>query len=109
LSMEGFAANPSVLSDAAVKSRPFGGLALAARLIKSGLDGSYIQGEGGPRHLQDPLCFRSLPITFGNAFDVLEFAKKQVGIELNASQNNPVVSIEDEAMVSVANFDMLSL
>lgn len=109
LSMEGFAANPSILSNAAVKSRPFDGLALAIKLIKSELDGSYIYKENGPRHLQDPLCFRSLPITYGNAFDVLDFAKKQIGIELNASQNNPVVSIEDDAMVSVANFDMLSL
>lgn len=109
LSMEGFAANPSILSNAAVKSRPFDGLALAAELIKSELEGSYIYKEHGPRHLQDPLCFRSLPITYGNAFDVLDFAKKQIGIELNASQNNPVVSIEDDAMVSVANFDMLSL
>ncbi|MGO1766224.1 MAG: aromatic amino acid ammonia-lyase [Advenella sp.] len=109
LSMEGFAANPSILSDAAVRSRPFEGLALATRLIKNELEGSYLYKEHGPRHLQDPLCFRSLPITYGNAFDVLDFAKKQIGIELNASQNNPVVSIEDDAMVSVANFDMLSL
>src|SRR5690606_23072801 len=109
LSMEGFAANPSILSNAAVKSRPFDGLARAVKLIKSELEGSYLYKENGPRHIQDPLCFRSLPITYGNAFDVLDFAKRQIGIELNASQNNPVVSIEDDAMVSVANFDMLAL
>ncbi|MFM0212945.1 aromatic amino acid ammonia-lyase [Paraburkholderia sediminicola] len=109
LSMEGFAANPSILSPAAIRSRPFEGLRIAAELIRAQLDGSYILGNGGPRHLQDPLCFRSLPITFGNAFDSFAFAEKQIAIELNASQNNPIVSIEDDTLVSVANFDMLSL
>ena len=109
LSMEGFGANPSIFSEAAIESRPFEGLALAATLIKKPLDGSYLYQDKGPRNLQDPLCFRSLPITFGNAFDVLRFAKQQIGIELNASQNNPIVSIDDDALISVANFDMLSL
>ncbi|SMG46522.1 aromatic amino acid ammonia-lyase [Paraburkholderia susongensis] len=109
LSMEGFAANPSILSPAAVRSRPFEGLRFAAGSIRARLEGSYILGSDGPRHLQDPLCFRSLPITLGNAFDCFAFADKQIAIELNASQNNPVVSIEDETLISVANFDMLSL
>lgn len=109
LSMEGFAANPSILSPAAIRSRPFEGLRIAAGLIRAQLDGSYILESGGPRHLQDPLCFRSLPITFGNAFDCFAFAEQQISIELNASQNNPIVSIEDDTLVSVANFDMLSL
>ncbi|MDR3097429.1 MAG: aromatic amino acid ammonia-lyase [Paraburkholderia sp.] len=109
LSMEGFAANPSILSPAAVRSRPFEGLRIAAETIRAQLDGSYLFSTGGPRHLQDPLCFRSLPITFGNAFDSFTFAEGKISIELNASQNNPIVSIEDNAIVSVANFDMLSL
>jgi histidine ammonia-lyase len=109
LSMEGFAANPSILSPAAVRSRPLEGLRIAAESIRAGLEGSYILRSDGPRHLQDPLCFRSLTITFGNAFDSFAFAEKQIAIELNASQNNPVVSIEDDTLVSVANFDMLSL
>jgi histidine ammonia-lyase len=109
LSMEGFAANPSILSPAAVRSRPFAGLERAATAILQQLEGSYLLQPGGPRHLQDPLCFRSLPITFGNAFDTFAFAQRQLGIELNASQNNPVVSVEDDLLVAVANFDMLSL
>lgn len=109
LSMEGFAANPSILSPAAVRSRPFEGLRTAAESILACLEDSYLLRGGGPRHLQDPLCFRSLPIVFGNAFDSFAFAQKQIAIELNASQNNPIVSIEDGSLVSVANFDMLSL
>ena len=109
LSMEGFAANPSILSPAAIRSRPFDGLRSVAESIRADLQGSYIFLENGPRHLQDPLSFRSIPIVFGNALDSFAFAQNQIAIELNASQNNPIVSIEDDAIFSVANFDMLSL
>lgn len=109
LSMEGFAANPSIVSDAALRSRPFVGLRRHGGLIQRCLQGSYLMEAGKPRHLQDPLCFRSLPLIHGTAADSLAFAYAQVEAELRASQNNPVVSIEDEALVSVANFDTVSL
>ncbi|QHE86530.1 aromatic amino acid ammonia-lyase [Hydrogenophaga sp. BPS33] len=109
LSMEGYGANPSPVSDVAVRSRPFKGLQRAAQAIAAQLHGSHLMSAGGPRHLQDPLAFRSLPITLGNAFDSHDFAAGQFAIELNASQNNPVVSIEEQRLVSVANFDLLAL
>ncbi len=109
LSMEGYGANPSIVSDVAVRSRPFKGLRQAAEAIAAQLHGSHLMSAGGPRHLQDPLSFRSLPLTLGNAFDSYDFAAGRFAIELNASQNNPVVSIEEQRLVSVANFDMLAL
>jgi histidine ammonia-lyase len=39
----------------------------------------------------------------------MAFAYGQVEAELSASQNNPIVSIEEQALVSVANFDTVSL
>uniref|UniRef100_A0A9E7ZW61 Aromatic amino acid ammonia-lyase n=1 Tax=Bosea sp. NBC_00436 TaxID=2969620 RepID=A0A9E7ZW61_9HYPH len=64
---------------------------------------------GSPRHLQDPQSFRSLPLIHGNAADSLAFAGRQLAIELSASQNNPIVAIEQRQLVSVANFDMVAL
>jgi len=109
LSMEGFAANPSVVSEAALASRPFGGVLRHGGAIRRYLQGSYLTKTGGPRHLQDPLSFRSLPLIHGAAADSLDFAERQVAIELRASQNNPVVAIEQGQLVSVANFDMVAL
>lgn len=109
LSMEGFAANPSIVSEAALQSRPFVGLNRHGTRIRRYLAGSYLFAKGGPRHLQDPLSFRSLPLLHGTAADSLEFAYGQVEAELRASQNNPIVSIEEQALVSVANFDTVSL
>lgn len=109
LSMEGFAANPSIVSEAALLSRPFAGLKRHGTRIRSYLAGSYLFAKGGPRHLQDPLSFRSLPLLHGTAADSMAFAYGQVEAELSASQNNPIVSIEEQALVSVANFDTVSL
>lgn len=109
LSMEGFAANPSVVSEAALASRPFAGVLRHGGAIRHYLSGSYIMEPGAPRHLQDPLSFRSLPLIQGTAADSLDFAVRQIGIELRASQNNPVVAIEQDRLVSVANFDMVAL
>ncbi|RXT55990.1 hypothetical protein B6S44_07860 [Bosea sp. Tri-44] len=109
LSMEGFAANPSIVSEAALRSRPFAGLKRHGARIRHYLDGSYLFTKGGPRHLQDPLSFRSLPLLHGTAADSLGFAYRQVETEFRSSQNNPIVSLEDRSLVSVANFDTVSL
>ncbi|MCA1298802.1 aromatic amino acid ammonia-lyase [Stappia indica] len=109
LSMEGFAANPSPLSEVALRSRPLRGLQRHGRQIRHYLEGSYLFNDGGPRSLQDPLCFRSLSMLHGAASDNLAFALDQITTELNASQGNPVVSVEENMLVSVANFDMVSL
>ena len=93
-SMEGFAANPSIVSEAALNSRPFDGVLRHGRAIRTCLAGSYLMQPGGPRHLQDPLSFRSLPLIHGNAADSLAFAGRQLAIELSASQNNPIVAVE---------------
>lgn len=109
VSMEGFAANPSIVSPAALLSRPLDGLRRQGAAIRRYLEGSYILGDNGPRNLQDPLCFRSLPMIQGAAEDSLVFARRQVEQELNACQCNPVISVEDGSLVAVANFDMVSL
>ncbi|PUA17647.1 aromatic amino acid ammonia-lyase [Glaciimonas sp. PCH181] len=109
LSMEAYAANPSIVSTIALDSRPQEGLRAQGRAIRQYLEGSYILEKGGPRNHQDPLCFRSLPMVQGTAHDNLKFALKQISLELNASQGNPVFSIEDNDLAAVANFDMVAL
>lgn len=109
LSMEGFAANPSIVSPAALQSRPFPGVLRHGERIRQYLSGSYLFEKSGPRFLQDPLSFRSLPLLQGAACDSMDFAARQLALELGSSQNNPIVSIEDGALISVANFDAVAL
>lgn len=109
LSMEAFAANPSIVSDIALESRQFAGLHLHGGALRRHLEGSYIFSKDGPRNLQDPLCFRSLPLIQGAAEDSLAFAAQQIARELNSSQGNPVISVDRRGLAAVANFDMVTL
>jgi histidine ammonia-lyase len=73
------------------------------------LEGSYLWEPGAARNLQDPLTFRCLPQVHGALRDARDFTRRQVEIELNASQENPLVLPNEDRIVSVANFDVLPL
>lgn len=109
LSMEGYAANPSIISDIALQSRPFAGLQKHGLALQKHLKGSSLFNKDVPRNLQDPLCFRSLALIHGAADDSMCFVQQQIEREANASQGNPVISVEHQAMAAVANFDMVTL
>jgi histidine ammonia-lyase len=73
------------------------------------LDGSYLWTDGVARNLQDPLSFRCIPQLHDAARAAFDFAHHRLGQELNASQENPIVLIDEERIVSVGNFDALQL
>jgi histidine ammonia-lyase len=109
MSLEGFAANLSILHRAVGVSRPFPGLLRSLDRLRSLLDGSRLWQPGNARNLQDPLTFRSLPQVNGAARDGLSFAETVLAVELNASQGNPVIVAEEGAAISTANFDSAPL
>jgi histidine ammonia-lyase len=109
LSLEGLAANPTMLHAAIGQVRPYPGLRRTLDTLQRLLDGSAIWEPGAARHLQDPLSFRNLPQIQGACRDVVDHVEAQLAIELNASQGNPIVVAEEERVVSVANFEILPL
>jgi len=109
LDLEAFAANLSILHPAIAAARPFPGLGESLHRLRGLLEGSYLWDEGSARNLQDPLSFRTLPQVHGAARDALGFATRQASIELNASQENPLVVLGDERLVATGNFDALPL
>lgn len=109
LDLEAFAANVTMLHPAIGEVRPYPGLQAALARLRSLLEGSYLWEEGAARNLQDPLTFRCLPQIQGAARDALAFTKGQLEIELNASQENPLVIPAEDRIVSVANFDVVPL
>jgi histidine ammonia-lyase len=108
LDMEAFAANPSSLHRVLVE-RPYPGLQAVAGRLRELLAGSWLWEPGSPRNLQDPLTFRCLPQLHGALRDVLTYTRTQVEIELNAAQNNPLVDLEEERVVSVGCFEVLPM
>lgn len=108
LEMEAFLANPSIL-DPILAERPFPGLQSTAARLRALLAGSRLWQPGVPRNLQDPLTYRCLPQIHGALRDTLEFAQRQLALELNAAQSNPLVDVEGERVVSVGCFEVLPL
>lgn len=109
LSLEGFAANRTLLHPAIGRVRPYPGIVAALARLAELLDGSWLLEPGAARSLQDPLAFRNLPQLLGAGLDALAFMDAQLAIELNASQSNPIVVDEEPAPISVANYELLPL
>jgi histidine ammonia-lyase len=109
LSLEGFGANLSILHDAVGRTRPYPGLSRSLDRLRSLLHGSYLWSPGTARNLQDPLTFRGIPQVHGALRDALAYAQTQLGIELNASQSNPLVVADEDQIISAANCDVLPM
>jgi histidine ammonia-lyase len=107
--LEAFAGNLTPLHPAVVAVRPYPGLVAAIGRLTQLLEGSPLWAEDAARNLQDPLTFRCLAHVHGAARDALDQAGRQLAIELNASQENPLVIFAEDRIVSVANFDVVPL
>ena len=73
------------------------------------LAGSYLWDDGAARNLQDPLSFRCIPQVRAAAHDAFTFARRRIETELNASQENPIVLLDEGRLISVGSFDALPL
>ena len=109
LDLEAFAANLTLLHPAIAQVRPYPGIAESLARLRALLLGSWLWEPGSARNLQDPLSFRGLPQLHGALRDALKFARGQLEIELNASQENPLIVPDEDRIVSVANFEILPL
>jgi histidine ammonia-lyase len=109
LSLEGMAVNPSMLHSAIAAARPYPGLATALTNLRGLLEGSAVWDPASSRNLQDPLSFRNLPHILGALRDALTHVEAQLAIELDASQGNPIVVLDERRVVSVADFEILPL
>jgi histidine ammonia-lyase len=109
LDLEAFAANLSILHPAVAQTRPYPGLAESLQRLRTLLEGSFLWEDGAARNLQDPLSFRTLPQVHGAARDALAYTERQLSVELNASQENPLVVVDEERLISTGQFEVLPL
>jgi histidine ammonia-lyase len=109
LSLEGFAGNLSIIHPGTARLQPQIGLNTAAARLRELLDGSFLWQPGAARNLQDPLSFRCIPRTHGALYDVLAYARLTLESELNAANDNPLVLIKEDTIISVGNFDIAAV
>ena len=109
LDLEAFSANLSILHPAIATVRPrpsFGPLLERFRLL---LAGSDLWDPGAARNLQDPLTFRTVVELHAAMREALEYVERQVELELNSSQENPIVVQDEDRLISVANFEVAAM
>ncbi|MDF1747858.1 MAG: aromatic amino acid lyase [Alphaproteobacteria bacterium] len=100
LSMEGFRANLSPISDGVLGAKPLPGQTRAAADLHAKLKGSPLYQDGTARRLQDPISIRNIPQIHGTLAAALDVARITVEIELNGSSDNPITLLAEDRIVS---------
>lgn len=106
LSLEGFQGNVSVLDQAVNKAKSFPGQIATAMMVKNHLHNSGLWTEKRPDIVQDPLSFRSACHVHGAVRDALQYVSKFVHLQLNSSDDNPSILLDEQRIVSSANFEV---
>jgi histidine ammonia-lyase len=109
LSMEATDGNPSIALPAVARAKPFPGQAEAADHLRDTLAGSHLLERGAAHSVQDPLSFRVVPQVHGALRELVAFTRRAVEIELNSASDNPLVSVEDQTLISNGNFHPMVL
>jgi histidine ammonia-lyase len=109
LSMEATAANPSILHPAVGRAKPIRGQIAAADHIRELMAGSSLLEPGAAKSVQDALSFRVVPQVHGALREYIASARKAVTVELNSSDDNPLVSVTEQTMISNGNFHPMVL
>jgi histidine ammonia-lyase len=75
--------------------------AMAALMEGSVIRESHREGDA---RVQDPYCIRCQPQVTGAALDLIRWAARTLEVEANAVTDNPLVLVEDGAILSGGNF-----
>lgn len=86
------------------KLRGFNGAIISSSNIKRVISGSDLINNGIKTRVQDAYSMRSTPQVIGAARDHLEYARKQIEIELNGVCDNPIFLPDEEIVLTGANF-----
>jgi histidine ammonia-lyase len=109
LSMEATGGNPSIVLPAVATAKPFPGQVEAADHLREVLAGSHLLERGAAHSVQDPLSFRVAPQVHGALREYVAAARRAVEIELNSASDNPLVSVQDQTLISNGNFHPMVL
>ena len=109
VSLEGIGGNPSIVEPAVAAAKGIPGQTAASEHIRRLLIGSARCEAGGAKSVQDPLSFRVVPQVHGAYRELVAFAHQAVETELNAADDNPLVSVAEGRLISNGNFHPMVL
>jgi len=109
LTLEAIIGNPGPYDAEAAAAKPFPGQIEAAAHLRAVLAGSYLYEPDTNLSVQDPLSFRTMPQVHGALRERIAATRHSVTIELNAIDDNPLVSIANNRLLSNGNFHPMVL
>lgn len=104
MSLESLMANMKPYDVRLHQLRGFGGAMTSAYNLKKIMEGSDLLSGKIKTKVQDAYSMRSTPQVIGAARDHLEYARKQIEIELNGVGDNPIFLPESDTVLTGANF-----
>ncbi len=106
LSLEGLNGNVSPLDIRTHRIRPYPGQAYSAERITEYLEGSYIWEPDWKKPVQDPLSFRGSAHVHGAVRDAVGYVEGLLAVQLNSSDDNPCIIMDDKKIISCSNFEV---
>ena len=107
-SIEAIGANPSFFDQAVSRARHSPGQEATSQNLRAALAGSS-RIDPTTASVQDPISFRVVPQVHGACRDTLSGLGAELGRELNASADNPLVDVESERILSNGNFHAMNV
>ena len=104
LSFEGLTGLRSAFDARIHQARGHRGQMTVAANMRRLLEGSEILDRCQADRVQDAYALRCIPQYHGAVRDALDYVRDKVEIELNAVTDNPLLFLEDEAVISGGNF-----
>ncbi len=105
VALEGLNGNTSPLDPKVHEARRLPGQAASAAKVRSFLEGSFIYDPDPDKPVQDPLCFRGGACVHGSLRDALEYVTKYAVIQMNCSDDNPCLLLDERRIISCSNFE----
>ena len=108
LSVEGLVGNIPPLRAEANEARRLGSQIRCAAAMRRLLSGSYLEEKGITKALQDALGFRCASAIHGTVLDALDYVLPLLTLQLNTSDDNPCILLDQEEIISCCNFEITS-
>ncbi|MDR1731030.1 MAG: aromatic amino acid ammonia-lyase [Synergistaceae bacterium] len=109
LSLEALNGNTSPLDPRVHEARRLPGQAKSAALVRDFLEGSFLWSPDPQRPVQDPLSFRGGAYIHGSLRDALEYVVKYALIQMNCSDDNPCLLLDERRIISCSNFETTTI
>ncbi len=104
MTMEALAGLRNAFEDRVQAVRPHKGQQLVAKNFRTLMAGSEILDRSQKMRVQDAYSLRCIPQVHGAIRDALAYIQSTVEVEMNSVTDNPLLFLEDEAVISGGNF-----